>query len=78
MLLLADEDDLQEVMSAVLDLTGRWLDLGTSLRIRMGDLEAILCDNLHSASDCMIRMLILWLRQNYKVQHTNSQLFFSA
>ena len=39
--LLADEDDLHDVRSAVVDLAGRWWDLGDSLGIRSGDLDAI-------------------------------------
>jgi len=66
-LLLADLTDLREVRSAVVDLAGRWQDLGVSLGIQMGDLDAILSDNVHP-SDCMRRMLILWLRQHYNVR----------
>ena len=66
-LLLADEDDLRDVRSAVVDLSGRWRDLGISLGIHLGDLEAILSDNPHSSSDCLLKMLSLWLKQNYKV-----------
>jgi len=66
-LLLADEDDLHDVRSAVADLSGRWRDLGVSLGIHLGDLEAILSDNPHSSSDCLLKMLSLWLKQNYKV-----------
>ena len=32
--MLAGEDDLQDVISAVTDLTGRWKDLGISLGVR--------------------------------------------
>jgi len=51
----------------VADLSGRWRDLGVSLGIHLGDLEAILSDNPHSSSDCLLKMLSLWLKQNYKV-----------
>ena len=40
--LLADEDDLRDVRSAVADLSGRWQYLVVSLEIPLGDLEAIL------------------------------------
>ena len=66
LLLLADEDDLQDVRSAVADLAGRWQDLGVSLGIRQSDLETLFSDNFHS-SDCLRKMLSLWLRQSYKV-----------
>ena len=67
MLLLAGEDDLQDVMSAVTDLTWRWKNLGISLGVRAGDLETIESANPHSPSDCLREMLLQWLRQCYRV-----------
>ena len=67
MFLLADEDDLHDVRSAVAGLAGRWQDLGSSLRLRSSDLEAILSASAHSPSDCLRKMLTLWLRKNYNV-----------
>ena len=64
MLLLAGEDDLQDVMSAVTNITGRWKNLGISLGMHAGDLETILLANPHSPSDCVREMLLQWLRQN--------------
>ena len=66
--ILADEDDLRDVRSAVADLAGRWQDFGVSLGIRPGDLEAIISASAHSPSDCLRKVLTLWLRQNYKVR----------
>ena len=65
--LLADEDDLHDVISTVTGLAGRWQDLGSSLRLRSGDLDAILSASAHSPSDCLRKMLTLWLRQSYNV-----------
>jgi len=74
--LLADEDDLRDVRSAVADLSGRWLNLGVSLGICQSDLEAIISDNPHSSSDCLRNVLTLWLRQDYKVHvWTNLSLY---
>ena len=67
MFLLVDEDDLHDVISAVVDLAGRWQDLGTSLRLRLGDLDAILSASAHTPRDCLRKVLTLWLRQNYNV-----------
>ena len=63
--LLAGEDDLQIVRSAVTSLAGRWKDLGISLGVRPGDLDATA--NAGSASDCLREMLLQWLRQSYNV-----------
>ena len=69
--MLAGEDDLQDGISAVTDLTGRWKDLGVSLGVRAGDLDTILSNNPHSSSDCLREMLLQWLKQSYKVCTTD-------
>jgi len=75
-LLLADEDDLRDVRSAMADLSGRWQDLGVSLGIRQGNLKAIISDKPHSSSDCLRKVLTLWLGQNYRVHvWTNLSLY---
>lgn len=61
------EDDLHDVWSAVADLAGRWYDLGVSLKLRPGDLGAI-PPNIHSSSDCLGKILLLWLRQTYNAR----------
>ena len=70
MLLFTGEDDLRDVRSAVSDLAGSWKDLGISLGVRLGELNAILSANFHSPSDCLREMLALWLKQNYNVRNT--------
>ena len=40
------------------DLAGRWQDLGVSLGIRPGDLEAIISASAHSPSDCLRKVLV--------------------
>ena len=65
--LLAGEDDLQIVRSAVTSLAGRWKDLGISLGMRAGDLDAILLANANSPNDCQREMLLRWLKQGYNV-----------
>ena len=69
-ILLADEDDLRDVISAVASLAGRWKDLGISLGMRAGDLDTILSNNPHHSSDRLREVLTLWLRQNYNVTHS--------
>ena len=68
MIIPADEDDLRDVISAVVDLAKRWQELGVSLRLRQDDLKAILTNNPDSCDNCLREMLILWLGQKYKVQ----------
>ena len=63
----ADEDDLHDVRSAVSGLAGKWQDLGSSLRLRSSDLDGILSASAHSPSDCLRKVLMLWLRQSYNV-----------
>ena len=65
--LLAGEDDLQIVRSAVTSLAGRWKDLGFSLGMRAGDLDTILSANANSPNDCLREMLLRWLKQSYNV-----------
>ena len=65
--LLADEDDLRDMISAVTSLAGRWKDLGISLGVRAGDLDTILANNPHSCSDHLREVLSLWLKQGYNV-----------
>ena len=67
MFLFADEDDLRDVISAVISIAGRWKDLGISLGVRAGDLDTILSNNLNSSSDRLREVLALWLRQSYNV-----------
>ena len=72
--MLVGEDDLQDVISAVTDLTGRWKDLGISLRLRSSNLDTILSDNPHSSSNCLREMLLQWLKQSYNVCTTDTSL----
>ena len=65
--LLADEDDLRDMISAVTSLAGRWKDLGISLGVRASDLDTILANNPHSSNNCLREVLSLWLRQDYNV-----------
>ena len=69
--MLAGEDDLQDVISEVTDLTGRWKDLGVSLGVRPSDLDTILSNNPHSSSNCLRDMLLQWLKQSYNVCTTD-------
>ena len=69
-LLLAGEDDLRDVRSAVADLAAKWKDLGISLGICSSDVDAIFSANPYSPSDCLREMLAIWLKQNYNVRTT--------
>ena len=67
MLLLAGEDDLRDVISAVTGLAGRWKNLGISLGLCPGDVQSIFSANSHSPSDRLREMLLQWLQQSYNV-----------
>ena len=67
-LLLAGEDDLLDVISAVAALAGRWKGLGICLGVSQRDLDTILLANPNSPNDCLREMLALWLKQNHNVR----------
>jgi len=67
-LLLADEEDIREVSSAVATLVVRWKDLGISLGLRLSALDVI--STFSHTSGCLREMLVLWLRQSYNVRTT--------
>ena len=62
----SDEDDFRDVRKEVIDMAARWQDLGSSLGIRMSDIETIRAAHA-SPTTCLLDMLVLWLRQSYKV-----------
>ena len=64
----AGGDDRRDVMSAVVDLAGRWQDLGISLGVRQSNLDEIDLASAHSPRDCLRKMLITWLRKAYNVR----------
>ena len=67
LLLLAGEDDLRDVGSAVAGLAGMWKDLGISLGIRLIDLDNI---RFLSSRECLREVVALWLKQSYNVRTT--------
>ena len=69
--LLAGEDDLHDVISAVTGLSGRWQDLGSSLRLCSSDLDSIFSASAQTPRDCLRNVVKLWLRQSYNVCITN-------
>ena len=69
---LSDEDDFKDVKQEVIDLAGRWQDLGSSLGVRQSDLDSIQLASAHSPSECLRKMVILWLRQSYNVRTIGS------
>ena len=69
-LLLAGEEDLLDVRTAVEKLAAKWMDLGITLGILKCDLDAIPSPCIISPGDCLREMLALWLKQKYKVSIT--------
>ena len=70
MIFYADEDDLTDIMEEILDIKSVCFDLGRSLRLRNGDLEAIRkkypndSDHKQTLND----VLLLWLTKEYNVE----------
>ena len=59
------EDDLADVLDAVLDMAAEWKSLGAALRIRHGELEAFFKKNHTDPNGCLIDVLLAWLKLNY-------------
>ena len=73
----ADEDDLTDVMLAVVELTARWRDLGISLGIRPSVLDTVLSTFPRNPRWCLAEMLKEWLRRDYNVSTTLQPWFCS-
>ena len=67
----ADEDqDFTDVLKAVIEVAGRWKDLGITLGLHIGHLDCIQFNNPHSARNCLCKMLLEWLERRYNVSAT--------
>ena len=61
---LLGEDDISDVMEAVMDVAAKWKALGGALRLRPPDLDTIKGD----PTECLRDMLLAWLQQRYDVK----------
>ena len=59
------EDDLADVMEAVLELAAEWESLGTALRITPTELGTLSSKNLPDPKKCLRGVLLAWLQQRY-------------
>ena len=59
------EDDLADVLEAVLDVAERWKLLGAALRIRLTELDRISATHPNGPTECLRDVLNAWLRQLY-------------
>ena len=68
LLILADLDDLGDVLDAVETLSSKWRLLSTKLRIRETSLDLIEHNHPKDAKTCLYKALGEWLRLNYDHQ----------
>lgn len=61
-----DGDDLADVMEFLLNILGKWRDLGDKVGVRQGKLDEIAEDN-RRARDCMKKVILEWLHGNGNV-----------
>ena len=59
------EDDLVDVMEAVLDIAAEWESLGIVLRITPAELYTISSKNHSDPKKCLRDVLFAWLQQRY-------------
>ena len=59
------EDDLPDVLEAVLDIAARWKSLGTALRIRPAEMDTISAIHHNDPTECLRDVLFGWLQQRY-------------
>ena len=55
-------DDLSDVLEELLDISGKWYNIGLRLRLRTGDLENIRYQN-PDVPTCLREMLLHWLKK---------------
>ena len=65
------EDDLADVMEAVVDIAAKWKSLGLALGIRPADLGAISSKHPNDPNECLTDVLHAWLQQ----QHCDTKKF---
>ena len=61
-------DDLFNVKSELLPVTGRWKAIGLALGLKNTELKRIEKENIHDLEDCLTDVLDLWLKGNYNTE----------
>ena len=59
------EDDLTDVMEAVVDVAAKWKFIGMALGIKRAELNTIASKHASDAKECLSDMLCAWLQQCY-------------
>ena len=59
------EDDLLDVVEAVLDMAAKWKSLGAALRIRSAEMDTISAENPNDPIECLRDVLKAWLQLRY-------------
>ena len=64
-LVILEEDDLYEVLEALMELVSVWKVIGVAFRLKMSKLNEIEEANHGNLRDCLINVLTNWLNRNY-------------
>ena len=62
--IIAEIDDLKDVLEAVNDVASNWDNLGMVLKIKDSELGIIKADHKDSVRDCLKEVVSLWLKGN--------------
>ena len=63
-----DDDNLFDVMAALIQVAAQWKSIGIALRLKPALLESIETDNSSDPTTCLTSMITEWLERNYKVE----------
>ena len=63
-----DEEDLFDILEALISAVTKWKSIGTGLGIKRGMLDEIEAAHSGDPSECLAEMLTTWLRRSYNVK----------
>jgi hypothetical protein len=66
--LITAEEDLSTVISEILEVRAKYSQLGISLGIRSGDMDAIAEGSFGNVDSAFRKVIQTWLKQDYSVQ----------
>jgi len=63
-----DEEDLFDIKKALISVVAKWEPIGIGLGIKQGTLDEIEKGHPGDPSECLVKMLVTWLRRSYNVK----------